>query len=125
MKHMDTVLKLGLMAAVVSMAIPDISWAGSALQTSVDGVKNGITNMPVVVSGVAYTTGAALLISGALKLKAHADNPGSAPLAAGLTRLGVGGGLASVPTFVGWLQDSLSVNNSAAVNSGQVLRQIQ
>ena len=121
MNSLDTVLKLALMGAIIAIATPELAWGQNALEISVNNLRDGIRNMPVVVSGIAYTTGAAMLIGGALKLKSHADNPGSAPLAAGLTRLGVGGALISVPSLTGWIQSALSTSGYDPSGQGEVL----
>lgn len=102
----DDILKLGIAAAVLSFGFPDLSWA-QALKDSVDEVKTGLKNVPIVVSGVAYIAGGATMLHGAGLLKKHADNPTSQPLAPGVMRMGLGGVVAALPTFMGWISSSL------------------
>ncbi|MDP9195160.1 MAG: hypothetical protein M3O22_00050 [Pseudomonadota bacterium] len=54
-------------------------------------------NIPLLLSWVAYIIGALFIISGLLKLRAHIDNPGQAPLQHALARIGVGAGLIVAP----------------------------
>lgn len=104
-------LKLGALAAVIAAALPDLSWA-QTLQTSVDNVKQGMGNMPIVLSGLAYLAGGATMLHGAGLLKKHSDNPTQTPLAQGLTRLGIGGVIAALPTAMGWIATSLKTEGA-------------
>jgi hypothetical protein len=108
MKRMiwEDVVKIGLAALVVASAFPEMSWA-QELKTSVSEVKMGMQYMPTVLSGVAYLAGGATMLHGAGLLKKHADSPAQTPLAQGLTRMGLGGVVASLPLFMGWISTSL------------------
>jgi hypothetical protein len=107
----EDVLKIAVAAAVITAAFPDVSWA-QTLKTSVDEVKTGMGNMPVVLSGLAYLAGGATMLHGAGMLKKHADNPTQNPLAQGLTRLGIGGVIAALPTAMGWIATSLKTEGA-------------
>ena len=107
----EDVLKIAMAAAVIAAAFPDASWA-QTLKTSVDEVKTGMGNMPVVLSGLAYLAGGATMLHGAGLLKKHADNPTQNPLAQGLTRLGIGGVIAALPTAMGWVATSLKTEGA-------------
>jgi ABC-type spermidine/putrescine transport system permease subunit II len=102
----EDVLKIAAAAAVIAVALPDASWA-QTLKTSVDEVKTGMTNMPTVLSGLAYLAGGATMLHGAGLLKKHSDNPTQTPLAQGLTRLGIGGVIAALPVAMAWVSNSL------------------
>lgn len=104
---MSDVIKIGLAAAVIVGALPDVSWAQD-LTSSVDEVKSGMTSMPIVLSGLAYLGGGATMLHGAGLLKKHADNPQNTPLAAGLTRLGIGGVIAALPIAMKFMAETLS-----------------
>ena len=100
---LSTVTKGGLMAAVLALALPDVSWAGvTNLEQSISQVTLGMTNMPIVLSGCAYLAAGATMIHGCGLLKKHADNPTGQPLAAGLTRVLAGGFVAALPWAISW-----------------------
>lgn len=100
------VLKIALGAAVITLAFPEPSLA-QALKDSVDEVKTGIKNIPVIVSGIAYFAGGATMLHGAGLLKKHADNPTSQALAPGVIRMCLGGAVAALPMLMGWITASL------------------
>lgn len=105
------VLKLGLAAGVIAMACPDVAFA-QQLQNSVEEVKTGMRNMPIVLSGLAYLAGGATMMHGAGLLKKHADGPTQVPLAQGLMRMGVGAAIAALPILMGWVGDSLKTRDA-------------
>jgi hypothetical protein len=107
----ETILKVGMAAAVFAIACPDLSWAQD-LQGTVKAAKSGIKDMPTIVSGFAYIAGGAAMLSGAGFLKKHADNPQQNPIAPGIMRMALGGTVAAMPAFLGWVNDSLA--NSTA-----------
>lgn len=105
------VVKIGLAAGVIAAAFPDPVWA-QALSQSVDEVKTGMKNMPIVLSGLAYLAGGATMLHGAGLLKKHADAPQQNPLAAGVTRMALGGVVCALPTFMGWIATSLKTDGA-------------
>ncbi len=110
----ETVLKTGLIAAVIAMACPELSLA-QALKDSVSEVKTGISNMPMLVSGFAYIAGGAAMMSGAGMLKKHADNPQQNPLAPGVARMAIGGVVAAMPSFLSYVNNSLKNDGGGAL----------
>jgi hypothetical protein len=100
-------VKLGLAAAVISAAFPGMGFA-EELADSVSTVKDGISNMPVVLSGLAYLAGGATMLHGAGLLKKHADQPTGTSLAQGLSRLGIGGVIAALPVALQFVSNTLS-----------------
>ncbi|MER2519073.1 MAG: hypothetical protein ABTQ34_00080 [Bdellovibrionales bacterium] len=107
-----------LMAAVVAAAIPMPELAWATLSDSVGTVQEGIRDIPNIVSGVFYIGGAAMIGAGAMKLRAHAENPSSAPLGHGLGRVGAGACLVSLPAFATWARDSLNVGQADIQSTG-------
>ena len=105
------VLKLGLAAGVIAMACPDVAFA-QQLQNSVEEVKTGMRNMPIVLSGLAYLAGGATMMHGAGLLKKHADGPTQVPLTQGLMRMALGGVIAALPTLMGWIASSLKTDTA-------------
>ena len=105
----ENLLKLGLVAAVITIACPDVALA-QALKNSVEEVKGGISQMPTLVSGFAYIAGGAAMLSGAGMLKKHADNPQQNPLAPGVARMALGGVVAAMPSFLSYVNGTLKSN---------------
>ncbi len=108
----EDILKIVTAAAVIAAAFPEFSWA-QALKDSVGEVKEGMNQMPVVLSGLAYLAGGATMLHGAGLLKKHADNPTQNPLAQGLVRLSIGGVIAALPTAMGYVATTLKTQGAA------------
>jgi hypothetical protein len=110
----ETILQGLLMAAAVAVAlpVPEFAFAGTDLAASATTVQTGLQNIPNIISTAFYIGGAAMVGAGALKLKAHSENP-QTKLGEGLGRVGAGAALIALPGFAGWLQASLGVNGTA------------
>lgn len=104
---LNDIVKIGLAAAMITAAFPDLSFA-QVLSDSVTTVKDGIAEMPVVLSGLAYLAGGATMLHGAGLLKKHADQPTGTSLAQGLSRLGIGGVIAALPVALEFVSNTLS-----------------
>ena len=115
----NTVFQSLLAAAAIAavLPMPDLAVAQN-LAGSVSTIHNGLSNMPNIVAGAFYVGGAALIGAGALKLKAHSENPGQTPLGHGLGRVGAGAGLVALPSFAQWLIQSLGVNGGTTTSQG-------
>ncbi|MCE9507195.1 MAG: hypothetical protein K8R48_02615 [Alphaproteobacteria bacterium] len=75
-----------------------------------DVVKNltsSMSNLPFLLSSVAYILGLFFAIWGVFKFKDHVDNPSQNPLSAGVKRFLAGGLLFSAPTIANVLRHSL------------------
>ncbi len=120
----NSILQSLLVASAIAAAlpIPDLAIAQN-LSTSVTTVHQGLSNVPNIVSGLFYIGGAAMIGAGALKLKAHSENPTQTPIGHGLGRIGAGSALIALPAFGSWLNNSLGIGTNAAVS--QSLGQIQ
>ncbi len=113
-KLLDTILKGGVLTAIIAFAMPELALADAAnVGTAATKVVGQMKDFPKIVSGVAYIGGGILLISGALSLKKHAENPGSEPLGKGIGRLAAGGGVISLPALAKVINDSLSMGTGS------------
>ncbi len=92
--------KWGALSAIIALAIPDVSFAQSIGGSLESFRTTDVASVPPLINAIAFTAGAALGISGALKLKAHAENPASEKLAPGIARLLAGGAVAALPILV-------------------------
>lgn len=105
---MNDLLQTGLMAALVAIAMPDLVSAGD-FRTTTDTINTQTGGLPTLITSLCYIGGIGLMGSGALKLKAHAENPGQTPVAHGVSRLLVGGTIASLPAISGWITSSAAI----------------
>ncbi len=106
-------LKVLGVAALVAAACPDLALAQNMQQTT-SSLAASMRDMPTVLSGLAYLGGGVMVLGGANKLKQHAENPQQTPMSHGLVRMGVGGMVAGLPAFMGYINNTMSVGNSTA-----------
>ncbi|HUY67725.1 MAG TPA: hypothetical protein VMV79_00300 [Alphaproteobacteria bacterium] len=118
--YLQGLLMAGVAAA--TMSIPGAAIAQDLAQ-SVTVVHTGLLNIPNIVAGLFYIGGAALIGAGALKLKAHAEQPVQNPLGHGLGRIGAGAALIALPAFGQWLNNTLAIGSNPATS--QTLGTIQ
>lgn len=104
----STTVKSVLMAGVIAAACPQIA-AAQNIQATSAALVDALKDMPVIISGISYMFGGLLVLGGANKLKMHAENPQQTPMSHGLVRIGVGGIIAGLPPFMGWVNNSLSI----------------
>lgn len=115
---LNNLFQWGVMTAIVVFALPDLSFAegtaGTSFGSSISEFRTSdLSTVPGLISGVAYAGGAVLGISGALKLKKHAENPAQNPMAPGIAHLLAGGGIAALPSLVGTSSGTLHLGTSA------------
>ncbi len=107
------VLKLGLAVSVIAVAMPDL---GLAAGNTVGDILTSTTTTQVkpaatLLAALCYVGGAISLVSGALSLRKHADNPASEPMGKGISRLLVGAGIMGLPYLSGVMQQTLFAGN--------------
>ncbi len=115
-KLMNTVFQWGVMAAIVAVAFPDSAQAtANGIATVLQGIRTEeATSIPLIISTVCYIGGAAMAASGALKLKAHAENPAQEKIAPGIARVLTGGALVAMPYLVGVAQRTTHLGTTQA-----------
>ena len=107
------VLKLGLAVSVIAVAMPELGFAegntvGDILtSTTTSQVKPAAT----LLAALCYVGGAISLVSGALSLRKHADNPASEPMGKGISRLLVGAAIMGLLYLAGVMQQTLFAGN--------------
>jgi hypothetical protein len=110
---MNNIFQWGVLAAIVAVAFPEMSWAQNSIGGSLNDFRTAdVSAVAPLVNGIAYTAGAVLGISGALKLKAHAENPQQEKLAPGLGRLLAGGAVAALPTVIRTASETLHMSGN-------------
>ncbi|MDD5587451.1 MAG: hypothetical protein PHY92_10970 [Alphaproteobacteria bacterium] len=118
---LNDIFQWGVLAAIVAIAVPDLFSVTPAfaqeLSTTVTKVQTGLTDIPHIVSSIAFIGGGVLGISGALKLKAHAENPAQEKMAPGIARLLAGGAIAALPVLIQAVINSADIVGSGATYS--------
>ena len=94
-------LQLGAAMTVGAMVSSSSAYAGGGGGTNFNTISqnlvNGISNLPGLLSAMAYMFGVLLGVLGVMKIKDHVENPGNTPLKDGAIRLAAGGALFALP----------------------------
>lgn len=80
-----------------------------------DNIVTSSSKFPNLITTMAYIGGIGLGVAGVMKLKAHVDNPGNAPMKDGLVRLAAGGGLLALPMIVESMGNTIGVGGGATL----------
>ncbi len=105
-------LKLSVLTAIVAVAMPELAFAeGGSGSATIGGMMKHVageelSKAPLLISAAGYVIGAILILSGALSLKKHSENPAGEPLGKGLGRLIVGAVITSLPALLSLIQKS-------------------
>ena len=113
-----------LMALIAIAALPHLAFAQGAGgsdfgSTAAAFVTEELNYVPDLVSAMCYIGGIFLMISGTMKLKEHAENPGNVKMAVGLARLFAGSALVALPPFTGWVVRTTQIAGSGSGASFQ------
>lgn len=100
---------------VISFANPVFA---QDINTVSDNIVELIDDLPGLLSGVSYLLGTLLGVLGVLKIKDHADNPGSTPLQHGMIRLAAGGALFALPLVFEAMQ--ITIGEDGALEQAEV-----
>lgn len=108
-------LQWGVLSSLVAAAFPDLAFAESVAESINNVTMASANQVPVLINAIAFAGGAALGVSGALKLKAYTDNPGQEKISAGIGRLLAGGGLAALPMLLETAVETLHLDRTDAI----------
>lgn len=118
MKHLHTKLAAALTAGVLASA--GTAQASDTNFTDVTGkIVESSSELPNLISTVAYIGGIGLGVAGVFKLKQHVDNPGQTPMKDGLVRMGASGGLLTLPYLTEAMAGSVG-EDSDGIDPGKV-----
>lgn len=107
MKHFTT--KLAALVTIGMMAGADVAKANDVNFSNItENIGDSTSNLPNLISTVAYVGGIGLGVAGIFKLKQHVDQPGQHPMKDGLVRLGAGGGLLALPFMSKAMQGTIA-----------------
>ncbi len=103
-------LKLSVLTAIVAVAVPELAFAATT-EGTIGGMMSHVATKelneaPRLISAAGYVIGAILILSGALSLKKHSENPAGEPLGKGLGRLIVGALITALPALLALIQKS-------------------
>jgi hypothetical protein len=76
--------------------------------------KNELPVLPYILGTVCYIGGSFMMVSGALSLKKHAENPAGEPVAKGVSRLLAGGSITAVPALTSVIQETTHLGTGKA-----------
>jgi hypothetical protein len=115
---LNETFKLAIVTAIFSFALPELGWAaGSADIQSVLSNETLTSNLGSTIYGLsmaAYLMGTFMMVSGALKLKNHAENPAGEKLAPGVARVIGGGALIGLPALTKAIAGSTGLTGDQA-----------
>jgi len=108
-------------AAVITAAVtfgPSVQAfaADDNLGTIGDNIVASASNIPKMISTVAYIAGIGMGTTGIFKLKQHVDSPGNTPMKDGLIRLAAGGGLLALPYMTEAMVGTVGESGSQGVD---------
>ncbi len=82
-------------------------------------IIGGISNLPGLLTGLAYMMGLLFSVLGVLKIKDHVENPTQTQLKDGAVRLAAGGALFLIPVVTTAMQDLINTD-AGAIKAGKV-----
>lgn len=86
-----------------------------------ENITNSISQVPGMLTGLAYMMGLLLGVLGVLKVKDHVENPGQTPLKDGAIRMASGGALFALPIVYESMQNTIG-DTSAFVAPAELNR---
>lgn len=88
---------------------------GNNFTNVTDKITTSSSKLPNLITTMAYIGGIGMGVAGIMKLKAHVDNPGNAPMKDGLIRLAAGGGLLALPMVIESMTNTIGTGQGAAL----------
>lgn len=85
---------------------------GDVINTLFENIIDGISNLPGLVTGLAYLLGVVSCVVGILKVKEHVENPDRIELKEGIIRLLIGGALFALPTIYFAVENTITGGGS-------------
>lgn len=87
---------------------------GGTVGGIIESSTSEMSNVPTLISWVAYLAGAGLGMAGIFKLRQHVDSPAQTPMKDGLVRLAAAGALLSLPVIMSAMTDFVGGDNTAS-----------
>ncbi len=111
-------VQLAALMGVIMLMTASEAHATNNFNAIAANIIGSISNLPGLLSGIAYMFGILLGVLGILKIKDHVENPGQVALKDGAIRLAAGGGLFALPI----VYDAMlaTVGSGAGVSAAQM-----
>ncbi|MBX2833731.1 MAG: hypothetical protein KTR28_02040 [Micavibrio sp.] len=87
---------------------------GNNFSTISTNISGSLSQVPGLLSVLAYLMGITLGILGVLKIKDHVENPTQTPLKDGCVRLGIGGALFALPILFESMLNTINAGEEGA-----------
>lgn len=94
---------------------------GNDFSDIAENITSSISELPGMISGIAYLMGMLLGVMGVMKVKDHVENPSQTPLKDGAVRLAAGGALFGLPIVFESMQNTIGLT-SAQIAAPQLNR---
>lgn len=115
MLRVVSAMTVGVMFSTEAFAFAGGAAGGANNFTNVtDKIVLSSSKLPNLITTAAYIGGIGMGVAGIMKLKAHVDNPGQAPMKDGLIRLAAGGGLLSLPMIIETMTNTVGSGGGGA-----------
>lgn len=112
-KLMTELCKWGVMTAIIAVAMPEMAGAETISTVIRSVATQELPVLPYILSTVCYVGGSFMMVSGALSLKKHAENPAGEPVAKGVSRLLAGGSITAVPALTSVIQETTRLGSGS------------
>ena len=118
-KTKNTYYKLGAVMTVGMLYVsPESAYAGGGGTGGTGGsgnnfgsigknINDSISQLPGLISAIAYLFGVLLAVLGIMKIKDHVENPTQTPLKDGAMRLAAGGALFALPIIMEAMSETI------------------
>lgn len=113
--HAGAAITTGLIFAASDASAQTTTTAGNSFSTIAENVNDSISQIPGLITGLAYLLGLTFGVLGIIKIKDHVENPGNEPLKNGVIRLVVGGFLFALPILFEAMLTTIEGNDSGAI----------
>ncbi len=99
-------------------ALAQSTGGGNDFSAIAKNITTSISELPGLLTGLAYMLGILLGVLGILKIKDHVENPSSEKLSHGAIRLAAGGGLFALPIVYEAMQSTVGNDGTGAAQRG-------
>jgi len=107
-------LSIQAAVAVGLMSGSDDAFAGGQNFSDIAGnITNSISELPGLISGMAYLVGLLMGAMGIMKIKDHVENPTQTPMKDGAVRLAAGGALFGLPIVFESMLNTIGTSGTA------------
>ena len=108
-----------IVTAGILTSVSDASATG--FQEITSNINTSVSEIPSLISTVAYIGGAGLGVTGIVKMRDHVNSPQQTPLKDGLVRLGAGGGMLALPAVLEAMSATVGTGGSITPTTIPVL----